>query len=224
MSRFKAVVFDYDGTLFDTRPAIVHCIKRAFEASGRSPPPIEAIFRTVGSGLALPDTFLILEEALHHDRAALNERIEVYRTIYHDEGTPLLKPYAGARDVLQELHGGGAKCLIVSNKGVAAIRRSIEECRLGPFVDLILADEPGMPRKPDAALITKYVLPRYSRLQSRQILMVGDTETDILFARASGMACCWVSYGYGEAERCRALGPEHEISTIEELPALVRHR
>jgi phosphoglycolate phosphatase len=54
--------------------------------------------------------------------------------------------------------------------------------------------------------------------------MVGDTATDILFARASGMPCCWASYGYGDVERCRALDPEHEISSIEELPALLRRR
>jgi phosphoglycolate phosphatase len=51
--------------------------------------------------------------------------------------------------------------------------------------------------------------------------MVGDTETDIQLAKNSGMACCWASYGYGEAERCRALEPEYEISSIAELPALV---
>jgi hypothetical protein len=38
------------------------------------------------------------------------------------------------------------------------------------------------------------------------------------------MPCCWASYGYGDVERCRALDPEHEISSIEELPALLRRR
>jgi phosphoglycolate phosphatase len=59
-------------------------------------------------------------------------------------------------------------------------------------------------------------------MQSRQILMVGDTELDILFAKKSGMSCCWVSYGYGDAQRCRALKPEHEIASIAELPMLVQ--
>jgi phosphoglycolate phosphatase len=54
-----------------------------------------------------------------------------------------------------------------------------------------------------------------------QILAVGDTEVDILLAKRAGIVCCWASYGYGEAERCRQLKPEHEISSIEQLPALV---
>jgi len=51
--------------------------------------------------------------------------------------------------------------------------------------------------------------------------VVGDTEIDILLARRTGIPCCWASYGYGETERCRALKPEYEISSIEQLPALV---
>jgi phosphoglycolate phosphatase len=181
-----------------------------------------AILRTVASGITLQDTFLLLDGALQRDRAALHDRVKTYRTIYQDEGTALVKPFPGAAEVLRALHVGGMTCIVVSNKGSGAIRRSLDEAQFSPFIDLVLADEAGLPKKPDPALITDHVLPSYSGLQSRQILMVGDTATDILFARASDMPCCWASYGYGEAERCRALAPEHEISSIEELPALVR--
>jgi len=224
MSAIAAIIFDYDGTLFDTRPAIIHCIERTFALSGRPIPPMAAILRTVASGITLQDTFLHLDQALQQDPAALQDRVKIYRTIYQDEEAALLKPFSGAAEVLRELHTGGTTCIVVSNKGGAAIRRSLEGAALNPFVDLVLADEAGLPKKPDPALITDHVLPRYSGLQSRQILMVGDTATDILFARASGMPCCWASYGYGDVERCRALDPEHEISSIEELPALLRRR
>jgi phosphoglycolate phosphatase len=53
MSAFKVVVFDYDGTLFDTRPAIIHCIQRAFEEQKRSSPASEPIARTIASGVTL---------------------------------------------------------------------------------------------------------------------------------------------------------------------------
>lgn len=224
MSAIAAIIFDYDGTLFDTRPAIIHCIERTFALSGRPIPPMAAILRTVASGITLQDTFLHLDQALQQDPAALQDRVKIYRTIYQDEEAALLKPFSGAAEVLRELHTGGTTCIVVSNKGGAAIRRAVEGAALNPFVDLVLADEAGLPKKPDPALITDHVLPRYSGLQSRQILMVGDTATDILFARASGMPCCWASYGYGDVERCRALDPEHEISSIEELPALLRRR
>jgi phosphoglycolate phosphatase len=221
MSAFKVIVFDYDGTLFDTRPAIVHCIQRAFEERGRPTPAHEPVMSSVRSGLPLQDTFLILDESLRGDRAALNELIRTYRALYLDEGTPLLKSFAGVREALQQLHANGTRCLVVSNKGVAAIRRSLSESQLSPFIDFVFGDEPGFPKKPDPAILTDHILPRYPHLHNEQILMVGDTETDIIFAKNTGISCCWASYGYGEMEGCRKLEPEHEISSIEELPALV---
>jgi phosphoglycolate phosphatase len=223
MSSFKAIVFDYDGTLFDTRPTIVHCIRRAFEQQSRPIPGRELVLTTVKTGLTLQDTFLILDDQLQTNRAALNEIVRTYRTLYLEEATPLVKPFAGASETLQQLHASGTKCLVVSNKGVAAIRRSLDDCGLSAFVDLIFGDEPGLPKKPDPAIVLNHILPKYADLQKAQILIVGDTEVDILLAKGAGLASCWAAYGYGEAQRCRALGPEHEIASIRELPSLV-HR
>jgi phosphoglycolate phosphatase len=223
MSTFKAIVFDYDGTLFDTRPAIVYCIQRAFEQQCRPVPARELVLEAVKTGLTLQDTFLILDDELRTNRAALNEIVRTYRTLYLGEAAPLLKPFAGASEALQQLYFSGAKCLVVSNKGIAAIRRSLDDSGLSSFIDLIFGDEPGLPKKPDPAIVLDHILPRYADLQRTQILIVGDTEVDIRFAKGAGLASCWVSYGYGAAERCRALGPEHEIADISELPSLI-HR
>jgi phosphoglycolate phosphatase len=221
MSGFRVIVFDYDGTLFDTRPAIFHCIQRAFTECDRSIPALEAIASTVTTGVPLQETFFVLDNNLRTDRTALNELVRTYRKLYLDEGAPLLKPFAGVSDALQQLHATGAKNVVVSNKGIAAIHRSLDQSRLSAFVDMVFGDEPGLPKKPDPAIMADYILPRHAKIQRNKILMVGDTEVDILFAKRTGISCCWASYGYGEIERCRALAPEYEISSIAELPALV---
>ena len=221
MSGFKVVIFDYDGTLFDTRPAIVHCIQRAFAACGWPIPALDAVAGTVRTGLPLQETFFVLDENLRAERGALNEIVKIYRKIYLDEGAPLTKPFVGVRDALQDIHARGTICVVVSNKGIAAIRQSLDQSQLSSFVDLVFGDEPGLPKKPDPAIVVNHILPRYAPLRREQMLVVGDTEIDILLAKRTGIACCWVSYGYGDTERCRALEPEHEISSIEELPALI---
>jgi phosphoglycolate phosphatase len=221
MSGFKVVVFDYDGTLFDTRPAIVHCIQRAFAVCGRPVPTLEAAAGTVRTGLPLQESFIVLDKNLRAEETALNEIVKAYRKIYLDEGAPLTKPFVGVRDALQDIHAHGTKCVVVSNKGVAAIRQSLDQSQLRSFVDLVFGDEPGLPKKPDPAIVIDHILPRYASLRKEQMLVVGDTEIDILLAKRTEIHCCWASYGYGETERCRALKPEHEISSIEELAALV---
>ena len=221
MSGFNVVIFDYDGTLFDTRPAIVHCIQRAFAARGRPVPTLEAVAGTVRTGLPLQESFFVLDKNLRAERTALSEIIKTYRRIYLDEGAPLTKPFVGVRDALRDIHARGTKCVVASNKGIAAIRQSLDQSQLSSFVDLVFGDEPGLPKKPDPAIVVNHILPRYAPLRREQMLVVGDTEIDILLARRTGIACCWVSYGYGATERCRALKSEHEIAGIEELPALV---
>jgi phosphoglycolate phosphatase-like HAD superfamily hydrolase len=79
MSAFEVVVLDYDGTLFDTRPAIVHCIQRAFEECGRPIPTLAGVTDTVKTGLPLPDTLLILDDGLRDDQAALDKLVETSR-------------------------------------------------------------------------------------------------------------------------------------------------
>lgn len=221
MNKFKVVIFDYDGTLFDTRPAIAHCIQRAFAACGRPVPTLEAAAGTVRTGLPLQESFFVLDKTLRADRTALNEIVKTYRKIYLDEGAPLTKPFVGVRDALQDIHARGTKCVVVSNKGIAAIRQSLDQSQLGSFVDLVFGDEAGLPKKPDPGIVVNHILPRYAPLRREQMLVVGDTEIDILLAKRTEIPCCWASYGYGETERCRQLKPEHEISNIEQLPALV---
>jgi phosphoglycolate phosphatase len=221
MPRFCAVVFDYDGTLFDTRPAIVHCIQRAFAETTRSIPPLEAIAGTVETGLSLPDALVVLDQRLRGNRTTLDELVRNYRRLYLAEGAPFIKPYPGVGDTIGSLYDGGIKCLIVSNKGVAAIHQSLNESGLAPFIDLIFGDQPGLPKKPDPAIVLNHILPRHAQLTKKQILMVGDTEIDIVFAKAAEVWSCWASYGYGEEARCLQLAPDYVIGNITELLAIV---
>lgn len=222
MNKFDAVVFDYDGTLFDTRHAIVHCLRRAFEQCRRPAPLAEAIMSAVKSGLPLQETLISIDPTMRVDRDALNEIVPVYRRLYIAEGTLLIQPFARVAGTLQELHGGGTKCVVVSNKGVDAVRRSLDECRLTAFVDAIFGEANGLPKKPDPTVLTDHILPYIQQLDERRVLIVGDTEIDILFARHCGASACWVSYGYGDVNRCRSLEPDYEIASMDALPALIR--
>jgi phosphoglycolate phosphatase len=220
VSGFRLVIFDYDGTLFDTRPAIVHCIGRAFEEYGHTIPARDAVARAVGTGATLPDTLLLLDSGLRHDRTALDELVAAYRNIYRDEGPALLRVFPGVAETLQALRRSGITCAVVSNKGIDAIRRSFEETGLSLLIDFVVGDQPGTPKKPDTSIVTNLIAPRYG-LRSDEMLMVGDTEVDILFAQRTGIASCWASYGYGVPAYCRALEADYEISSISQVLEIV---
>ena len=131
------------------------------------------------------------------------------------------QPYPGIVELLSKMRQRGMRLAVLSNKPDEFTAQCVTEFFGDAAFEPILGLRANRPRKPDPALITAHVLPKFAILQSRDILMVGDTELDIHFAKASGMACCWAAYGFGDAERCRALQPEHEIAGIEDLPAVV---
>ncbi len=187
MTAFEAVAFDYDGTLFDTRARDRSLHPTRFRgmcgpADTRALTPFWIRSR---SGIALQDTFLILDEALRGERAALQELVRTYRTFISTEGTPLLKPFAGA--------GGG---LAGASRTWCQMHRyqqqrycsnsPIARCKAGsvPSSTLVLGDEPGIAEKAGPGNRDRSCPAQISaNCEAEQILMVGDTEIDILFAQ-----------------------------------------
>ncbi len=220
-TRFDLLIFDFDGTLCDTRVAIAHCLERALAKHGRPFPPPEHTASIVSKGLPLPETIGLLDPRLRGQSDAIAEVVSAYRSFYRSEGDALIRMFPGADIVLQTMHTRGVKCIVVSNKGVGAIHRSLDQYRLAPFIDVVFGDLPGVPLKPDPALLTDHIASKFSEIDKTRILMIGDTEVDIKFARASGVACCWAAYGFGDRQRCMAMSPEYLIETIEELPEIV---
>ena len=216
----KLVIFDYDGTLFDTRAAIIHCLGRTFEQSDRGVPAHDVVADAVGKGTTLSDTLLLLDPGLRRDGATLDELVVAYRRLYRDEAATLLRTFPGVAETLQYLRSIGVTCIVVSNKGIDTIRRSFDESGLSPFIDFVVGDQPGTPKKPDPSVVTDLIVPRYG-LHRDEMLVVGDTEVDIRFAKGTGIASCWASYGYGGPADCRALGPDYEISNISHLQEIV---
>lgn len=218
---YDLIVFDYDGTLCDTRLAIAQSIARAFDKFGRPVPARQRRLSVVGQGLSLRDTCLQLDAGLREHPAALDEIVQSYRAFYRDEGEPLIRMFAGVGDTLQRLCTLGLKCIVVSNKGFEAVQRSLDRHQLTPLVAAVFAERPGVPGKPDPALLTDHIIPQFPQIAGERMLMVGDTEADIAFATAAGIACCWAAYGFGDQARCRALRPQYEISAIAQLPDVI---
>jgi len=220
-TRFDLLIFDFDGTLCDTRVAIAHCLKRALAKYGRPIPPPEQMAKIVSKGLSLPETMISLDPSLRAHGETVTEMVSAYRSFYRSEGDPLISAFSGTKAALQSVHTSGIKCIVVSNKGVDAIHRSLDRYELAPFIDLVLGDEPEGPIKPDPALLTDRIIPKFPHIAKGRMLMIGDTEVDIKFARAAQIACCWAAYGFGNRQDCTALSPEYVIEAIKELGTIV---
>ena len=223
------VIFDFDGTLFDTHQSIEHSIKLTFDAllPAHAPPQSE-IHRLISSGAGLADTF----RALHPDAAATftadeeEKWIAKYRQLYATDGQLLIKAFPGAKETLDKLKDHNVPIAIVSNKGVAAVKTALERNGMKGYIpeDLIIGDKtPGAQRKPDPASFVNVLVPTLQaqyglgNIDASSVLVVGDTVADIQFASNIGGRACWCRYGYGDQDACRKLDPEFIADSLIEV-------
>ncbi|EFQ97771.1 pyrophosphatase ppaX [Nannizzia gypsea CBS 118893] len=226
------VIFDFDGTLFDTHESIEQSIKLTFEALlPDHVPPQSDIHSLISKGTGLSDTFQSLHPDIEAYTAAADEWTAKYREIYASHGQKLVKAFPGAQKVLQTLKESGIPMSIVSNKGVGAVRKALERNGLGGYVpeDLIIGDStPGAKKKPDPANFTDILIPTLksrhgvTNLDTGTVLVVGDTVADIQFAKNIGGRACWCQYGFGDQDACRKMEPDMVVRSLDEVAAHVR--
>ncbi|KAK0726639.1 HAD-like domain-containing protein [Apiosordaria backusii] len=220
---FDGTLFDFDGTLFDTHTSITHYISLTFShlLPSSQPPTLPSTRATISSGAGLEPTFrtLLLHVPTQNNPTDINNLdlanwITTYRTLYASEGQSLIKPFAKVDCILRELKAIGIPVVVISNKGKEAVEQVLEKEGLAKLVALVVGDTPGVPKKPDPASFRDLVSPLYPDIKAKDILVVGDTEADILFAKNIGAHSCWASYGYGEPEKCENLAYDVKINEL----------
>ncbi|KAK1147201.1 hypothetical protein N8T08_001940 [Aspergillus melleus] len=223
---YKLVIFDFDGTIFDTYDAIEHSVLLTFSTllPGFTA-PLDQVRRLVSTGAPPGNTF----RSLHPDPNIFDEDrwVKTYRELYAAHGQQRAKPFPGAELVLRSLRARDIPIVIISNKGVEALKSALTKTGLlGYFPEpFILGDGiPGVTRKPDPSSFTDVMLPRLKELYGEregEVLMVGDTRTDIQFARNIGAKVSWCRYGQGDSEECDRLNPDFTIDSVIDLLDLV---
>jgi len=218
MSQYELIIFDFDGTLAVTHKAIVFCIAKTFETFNIAPPAADTIRATIGINLA--NIFKILYPPI--EETEIPQWIETYRSFYRTEGEKQLDLFPGTEEILQLARTSGLSMGVLSNKHVNFVNLFLEKLRIHSFFDLIIGDNGQIIQKPDPAVFYSMIKPLFPKLDNSQVLMVGDTAVDLIFAQNARIDACWAAYGYGDRAQCLALQPTFVIEDISELAAIVK--
>ncbi|MGE5235871.1 MAG: HAD family hydrolase [Acidobacteriota bacterium] len=211
----KGVLFDLDGTLADSFPAIARALDRALRDTGLPARGLAWVHCHVGRGSAALVRDAVGAEA-DPDLAVAVERgyAARYREIYLTQTPPL----PGSRDVLRFVsERTGRRVGVVSNKAGELCRAWLEHWGLVAFVGAVSGPDLSGWRKPDP----RAVLPVLSALglASEQALLVGDMAVDVETARAAGMSVVTVSGPAGSPASLLAAGAPVVLATLGDLPA-----
>jgi phosphoglycolate phosphatase len=219
MNNYKLIILDFDGTLCATHEAILYCVKRTYKTLNMTVPADDFIDETIRAGLGMEKTLLALSPELTEQQ--IQPILDQYEKIYLSEGEQKSAPYSKAGEVLAKLHAAGYKLAVVSNKAVAAVNTALERFQLKQYITAVVGDAKTLSKKPDPMVYTDFIQPKFKQIPTKQILMLGDTPADLLFAENIGADSCWAEYGYGDAKTCRALNPTYTIKHLTDILAIL---
>ncbi len=214
--RFDLIVFDWDGTLFDSTASIVRCIQDACADLGLPVPDVERAAYVIGLGL---------HDALQHavpglDPARYPELGQRYRHHYAARRHEL-ELFPGTTEMLHALKRRNRWLAVATGKTRRGLDEALQAANLqGVFDGTRTADETAS--KPDPTMLLE--LMREFGVAPGHTLMIGDTIHDLQMALNAGAERVGVSYGAHGGEAFAALDPLYVAASTAELAAwLERH-
>jgi 2-phosphoglycolate phosphatase len=207
--RFRAVLFDLDGTLVDSYGAIALSVNHVRRLHGLDPLPEAEVRRFVGRGV-----YYLLENTV--PRGSIEENVAAYRAHHPSvirDHTVLLP---GAGEVLRLLDERGYLLGICSNKPVAFTRELADQLGLMDHLDAVLGPEDVARPKPAPDML-RAALDRLG-VAPEDTLYVGDMTIDVETARALPGVRVWVvPTGLDDEPTLRAAGPDRLLRDLNEL-------
>jgi len=216
-----AVAFDLDGTLADTLPDLYTSANLMLRDLGREQTDRETVRAYIGQGIDKLVERLLTDDAgagLEPDRRALAG--EIFRTHYRQRLTSESRLFPGTHETLHKLREGGAKLACVTNKSDAFTRPLLAGLDVLDLFDEVICGDTLERKKPDP-LPLSYCAERFGILPSR-LLMVGDSQTDTLCARAAGCPVVCVPFGYRSGMELHELDCDAIVPAVSNLFELIR--
>ncbi len=189
---YRAVLFDFDGTLVDTGPAVIAVASQALEACGYDLDAVGDLHQLIGP--PLPDGFMLVANI---DRKAATQLVDTYRALFNEQVKPGdYPPFPGIRELLEALKAQGTPIAVATSRLDETARAMIAELDVPPFDVIAGRLEPGRATKADCIRACLDAL----ACDPADAVMVGDRRFDVEGAHELGLPCI----GVGRDEQGRA--------------------
>ena len=190
MKRYKAVIFDVDGTLLDTSEGILTAVREAVEHMGREPLADDEWKKFIG-----PPVEWSFEQLIGLKGDDNKEACRYFRDRYSNHNLLLAKPYEGIYDLLGFLNDKDIPVGIATYKKQDYAEKLLLSMGFGEYTDHIFgSDYEGKLLKKD---IIRLCIDSLGVGDASRVLMVGDSNHDANGAKLAGAPFAGVSFGFG---------------------------
>lgn len=209
----KAIFFDLDGTLFDTRRDLAATVNHTRRDLGLSELETEIVIGFVGHGARY-----LLEHSIAESARSFEELWTIFRGHYAEHCCETLTPYPGVLETLEKFRRAGWKMGVNTNKPNFATAAIFEKFGLKElFGSAVIAGGDGFPLKPDAKSL-EACAEKLGHKLSCEDWMVGDSASDLLCASAAGVKSAYCAYGFSAVENVHF---DRKIERFDELVELI---
>lgn len=214
----RLVMFDLDGTLVDSVPDLAAAIDKTLLLLGQPAAGIEYVRDWVGNGARVL-VRRALAGSLEHDcvdDGQVEQALELFMQ-YYAQSHALTQVYPGVKQTLDWLREQQVELAIITNKPERFVAPLLDEKGLGGYFRWIVGGDTLAQQKPDPAALLHVM--HLAQLDPEQVLFVGDSRNDVLAAKAAGVACVALSYGYNHG---RPIAEEHPTRVLDNLSELLQ--
>ncbi|HVS39222.1 MAG TPA: HAD-IA family hydrolase [Gemmataceae bacterium] len=206
----RAALFDFDGTLVDSFPAITATVNHVRGLHGLPPLSLDEVKRWVGRGAAV----LLARTVPAGDPSANLAAYHAHHPSVIDSGTHLMP---GAAELLHLLHDRGVSLGVCSNKAVQFTRDLVAHLALAPFLNVVLGPEDVARPKPAPDMLLEAL--RRLSVGATDSLYIGDMSVDVETARGAGVPVWVVATGSETHEALEQAKPDRLCADLRAVAA-----
>ncbi|AVD81285.1 phosphoglycolate phosphatase [Pseudomonas sp. SWI6] len=213
----RLVMFDLDGTLIDSVPDLAAAVDRMLLELGRPPSGLDAVRQWVGNGAQVLVRRALAGDIEHEgvDEALAEQGLALFMDAYA-QSHELTEIYPGVKDTLRWLRKQGVEMALITNKPERFVGPLLDQMKIGRYFRWIIGGDTLPQKKPDPAALL-FVM-KMAGVAPEQSLFVGDSRSDVLAAKAAGVKCVGLTYGYNHG---RPIHDESPNLVVDDLRALL---
>ena len=208
--QYKAVIFDWDGTLMNSEARIVDAIQTAARECGLPVLPYDVSKQIIG--LSLENAILGLYPDLELSKVVMMS--EAYTQCFLEESNVEMVPFDGAEALLLNLKQQGVKLAIATGKSRKGLTAVLAETGFGVYFDMTRTPVESA-SKPDPLMLTQ-ILEEF-HLTAEEAVMIGDTTYDMEMAQNINMDRVALSHGVHQTEVLNEFNPVTTLDSLNEL-------
>jgi phosphoglycolate phosphatase len=210
--RFKACLFDLDGTLLNTLDDLAETANAAL-ASLRFPVhPTDSYRYFVGDGLRVLVERIVPATC---SEGQISECEHIFKNMYAAHWADKSRPYPGIEAMISSLREMGLKLAVLSNKPDDFTGLCVDRFFPANTFNCVQGQREGIPKKPDPA--GALIIAERLGIHPADILYVGDTATDMRTGKSAGMTTAGVLWGFRESYELENNGADHIVSHPREI-------